>query len=565
MSKVGEVLVKLGVISQEQFLKSIEDQRRTGNRLTDTIVSLGFAKELQILKALETFYKLPGIDLHTFPVQRGAADLIRRDFCEKNGLIPIQTIGDQGLLVAFSEPGDIQVLDNLRFLTKKKIQQVVATESAVFAAIDRYLTATSMRNFADEGIDDSEDQDVDVILSNTVGSVDGNPEDGPVIKFVNTMLAEAIRKKASDIHFEPYEKRFRVRFRIDGNMIEVQNQPMSIAPAVVSRIKIMSRLDIAERRRPQDGRIKIQYKAGKDMDFRVSIMPTIHGEKAVLRLLDKSNLQLDMTKLGFEPEDLEIFRKGIYIPQGMLLITGPTGSGKTTTIYSALAELNKPDVNISTAEDPVEFNLEGINQLQVNTDIGVTFSAALKTFLRQDPDIIMVGEIRDLDTAEIAAKAASTGHLVVSTLHTNDAPQTISRLIEMGVPPYVITSTMNLIVAQRLVGKICEVCKTPQQVPDKVLLGLGIDESEISDYKVFQGRGCNNCNGSGIRGRIAIFELMTMSEPIKEAILNGASSNELRTLAKTEGMRTLRRSALLKLKRGQTTIQEVLNSSVRDT
>jgi type IV pilus assembly protein PilB len=564
MSRVGEILVKSGVISQQQLLKALEDQRKTGNRLTDTIVSLGYAKEVAVLKALEKFYKLPGIDLHTFPVQKSAADLIRRDFCEKNVLIPIQTVGEQGLLVAFSEPGDIQVMDNLRFLTKKKIQQVVATESAIFAAIDRYMSATPIRTLTEESPEDENESDVDVVLNASFGA-EGNLEDVPVIKFVNTILAEAIRKKASDIHFEPYEKRFRVRFRIDGNMIEFQNQPVSTAPAVVSRIKIMSRLDIAEKRRPQDGRIKIQYKAGKDMDFRVSVMPTIFGEKVVLRLLDKSNLQLDMTKLGFEPEDLEIFRKGVYAPQGMVLITGPTGSGKTTTIYSCLAELNKSDVNICTAEDPVEFNLEGINQLQVNADIGVTFSAALKTFLRQDPDIIMVGEIRDLDTAEIAAKAASTGHLVVSTLHTNDAPQTITRLIEMGVPPYVITSTINLIVAQRLVGKICDVCKSPHQVPKKVLLDLGVDENEVDQYKVSQGRGCNNCVGTGIRGRIAIFELMSISESIKEAILRGASSNELRNIAKKEGMRTLRRSALLKLKRGQTTIQEVINSSVRDT
>lgn len=564
MSRIGEILVKSGVISQEQLLKALDDQRRTGNRLTDTIISLGFATESQVLKALEKFFKLPGIDLHSFPVQKAASELIRRDFCEKNGLIPIQTIGENGLLVAFCEPGDIQVMDNLRFLTKKKIQPVVATESAVYAAIDRYLSATALKSFTEEPIEE-QDHDVDLVLGNAIGNVEGNPEDGPVIKFVNSILAEAIRKKASDIHFEPYEKRFRVRFRVDGTMFEVQNQPISISSAVVSRIKIMSRLDIAEKRRPQDGRIKIQYKAGKDIDFRVSVMPTIHGEKVVLRLLDKSNLQLDMTKLGFEPEDLELFKKAIYLPQGMILITGPTGSGKTTTIYSALAELNKPDVNISTAEDPVEFNLEGINQLQVNPDIGVTFTAALKTFLRQDPDIIMVGEIRDLDTAEIAAKAASTGHLVVSTLHTNDAPQTITRLMEMGVPPYVITSTVNLIVAQRLVGKVCDVCKTPHQIPQSVLLDLGVEPSEVGEYKIFQGRGCNSCNGTGIRGRIAIFELMTMSESIKDAIFKGYSSNELRNLAKKEGMRTLRRSALLKLKRGQTTVQEVLNSSVRDT
>lgn len=562
MSKIGEILVRQSLLTQEQLTKALDEQRRSGRRFSDTVLALNFLSESQLLKALEVHYKLPGIDLHTFPVQKTAADLVKRDFCEKHILIPIQTVGDQGLLVAFAEPGNLQVMDDLRFLTKKKVQPVVATETAIFAAIERYLSA-SMKGLVEEGLDHPDEDDVDSIL-NSISNVEGNPEDGPVIKFVNTMLAEAIRKKASDIHFEPYEKRFRVRYRVDGNMIEVQSQPISIAPAVVSRIKIMSRLDIAEKRRPQDGRIKIQYKPGKDMDFRVSVMPTIHGEKAVLRLLDKSNLNLDMTVLGFEPEDLVVFRKGIHLPQGMILITGPTGSGKTTTIYSALAELNKSDVNISTAEDPVEFNLEGINQLQVNADIGVTFAAALKTFLRQDPDIIMVGEIRDLETAEIAAKAASTGHLVVSTLHTNDAPQTIVRMVEMGVPPYVITSTVNLIVAQRLVGKICDVCKAPQQVPQNVLLDLGAEPADVDQYKVFQGKGCNNCNGSGIRGRIAIFELMTMSEPIKEAVLGGASTQELRTLAKKEGMRTLRRSALLKLKRGETTIQEVVNSSVRD-
>lgn len=563
MAKIGEILVKQSLITADQLGKALEDQRRTGNRLTDNLISLGFIKEQQVLKALEAYYKLPGIDLHSFPVQKAATELVRREFCEKNGLIPIQTVGDQGLLVAFSEPGNLQVMDDLRFLTRKKIQPVVATETSIFVVIDRYLNM-AMKGIVSENFEGMEDQDVDDIL-NSVASVEGSLDDGPVIKFVNSVLADAIKKKVSDIHFEPYEKRFRVRFRLDGNMMEVQSQPVSIAPAVVSRIKIMSRLDIAEKRRPQDGRIKIQYKAGKDMDFRVSIMPTIYGEKAVLRLLDKSNLQLDMTKLGLEVEDLKLFRDSIYLPQGMILITGPTGSGKTTTIYSALAELNKPDVNISTAEDPVEFNLEGINQLHVNSDIGVTFAAALKTFLRQDPDIIMVGEIRDLETAEISAKAASTGHLVVSTLHTNDAPQTISRLVEMGVAPYVITSTINLIVAQRLVGRICEVCKTPQNVPPQVLLDLGVDEPEVGEYKVFHGRGCNNCNGTGIRGRIAIFELMNMSENVKELILKGGSAQELRSLARKEGMRTLRRSALLKLKRGQTTIQEVVNSSVRDS
>lgn len=564
MSKVGEILLKQGLITQDGLAQALIEQKQKGSRLTDIILGMGLLKEPQILKALEKFYKLPAIDLHSFPVQKAATDLLKRDYCEKHSLIPIQTVGDSGVLVAISDPGNIQILDNLKFLTKKKIQPVVATENAIYLAIDRFMVATMNDMSEGQGGGLGADTDIDEIL-NKIGNLDGKPEDGPVIRFVNKVMAEAIHKRVSDIHFEPYEKKFRVRYRIDGNMVEVQSQPVSIAAAVISRIKIMSSLDIAEKRRPQDGRIKITYQPGKDMDFRVSIMPTIFGEKAVLRLLDKTNLQLDMTKLGFEPEDLEVFKRGIYLPQGMVLITGPTGSGKTTTIYSALADLNRPDVNISTAEDPVEFNLEGINQMQMNADIDVTFSSALKTFLRQDPDIIMVGEIRDLETAEISAKAASTGHLVVSTLHTNDAPQTISRLIEMGVPAYVITSTINLIVAQRLVGKICDRCKQPQQVPQKVLVELGIDPQEVGQYKIMQGAGCNQCNGTGIKGRIAIFELMEMSEKIKEAILAGASAQQLRVIARDQGMRTLRRSALLKLKRGQTTIQEVLNSSVRDT
>jgi type IV pilus assembly protein PilB len=566
-AKLGEILLKSQLITHDQLVKALEEQKKTGQRLLAVLISMGAVKEDQVLAAIGQHYKTNTINLNRFPVQREAAQLLKREFCERHIVIPVQLIGEHTLLLAVAEPLDLALSDNIRFVTKRKIQQVLSTETAILSAIDRYMGISANTN-VDMDLESEEfgEEDLEAALDASVvvgDSKDGN--EGPIIKFVNTMLVEAIRKKASDIHFEPYEKRLRVRFRMDGNLIEVQNQPISMAPAVASRLKIMSKLDIAERRRPQDGRIKIVYKGGKDMDFRVSVMPTIHGEKVVLRLLDKSNLQLDMTKLGFEPDDLEIFKKAIHMPQGMVLITGPTGSGKTTTIYSALAKLNQPDVNISTAEDPVEFNLEGINQLQVNPDIDVTFASALKTFLRQDPDIIMVGEIRDLETAEIAAKAASTGHLVVSTLHTNDAPQTVTRLIEMGVAPYVITSTVNLIVAQRLVGKICESCKQPHQVPAKVLIDLGVEESEVSQYQIYQARGCNNCNGTGIKGRIAIFELMSMSETIKEAILKGASSNDLRKIAKAEGMRTLRRSALLKLKRGQTTIQEVLNASVKDT
>ncbi|MFN7729364.1 MAG: type IV-A pilus assembly ATPase PilB [Bdellovibrio sp.] len=564
MSRIGEILVKQGLVRPEQLARALEESRKNNSKLTATLVQLGFVKDAQVLKALEKHYQLPGVDLNTFAIQPAALGLVNRDFCDRNSLIPIQKVGETTLVVAFSDPTQIQIRDDLRFLTRRKIQPVVATETSIHTSIEKYFGA-NVSEIIREVEQSQEGEEFEIQFGSGPETIDSGSEDeGPIIKFVNAIMTEAIRKKASDIHFEPYEKKFRVRFRIDGNMIEANTQPNTAAAAIASRIKIMSKLDIAEKRRPQDGRIKVKYKGGKDMDFRVSVMPTIHGEKVVLRLLDKSNLQLDMTKLGFEPEDLSLFKDEIHRPQGMILITGPTGSGKTVTIYSALSELNQSDVNISTAEDPVEFNLDGINQLQVNPDIDLNFAEALRSFLRQDPDIIMVGEIRDLETAEIAAKAASTGHLVVSTLHTNDAPQTVARLIEMGIAPYVVTSTISLIVAQRLVGKICDACKTPVEVQPQILASLGVPQNEISEYHVYQGRGCNTCNNTGIKGRIAIFEFMKMSEKMKEAILSGSSANQLRTLARQEGMRTLRRSALLKLKRGETTIQEVLNASVRD-
>lgn len=561
--KLAELLVKQGIVRPEQMGKAMDDQRKNGQRLSQVLITAGLLKDNQILKAMEKHYGIPGVDLNTFAVQPGVTELVNREYCEKNNLIPIQKVGDTTLVVAMLDPSQMQVRDDLRFLTRRKIQVVLATELGIASAIDKYFGA-NVRDIVKDADDDSGD-DAEIIMTGDSIDATADGDEGPIIKFVNAILSEAIRKKASDIHFEPYEKRFRVRYRVDGAMIEATSQPAGSGAAISSRLKIMSKLDIAEKRRPQDGRIKVRYKGGKDMDFRVSVMPTLWGEKVVCRLLDKSNLQLDMTKLGFEPEDLQIFKDIIKMPQGMVLLTGPTGSGKTTTIYSALYELNQPDVNISTAEDPVEFNLEGINQMQVNADIGLTFAAALRTFLRQDPDIIMVGEIRDLETAEISAKAASTGHLVVSTLHTNDAPQTISRLVEMGVAPFIVTSTIELIVAQRLVGKICDSCRAPMDVTPQVLLDLGVEPTEVRDYKVFRGRGCNTCNNTGIKGRIAIFELMVMSDKIKEGILNGFTAAQLRSLARQEGMRTLRRSALLKLKRGETSIQEVLNASVRDS
>lgn len=563
--KIGEILVKQGLLRPDQLNQAVEEQKKSGGaRLSQILIGLGFVKDNQILRAVEKYHQVPGVEVNNFEIDPAVISLVPREICDRHTLIPIQKAGTT-LVVAFADPSNIVVKEDLRFITRCRIQAVVGTETAIASAIDKnyggLISSKTLNSMSNEAGDDDfvGGQNVEIIDESGSGG-----EDAPIIKFVNAILADAIKRRVSDIHFEPYEKRYRVRFRIDGSLMEATAPPSGSAAAMASRIKIMSKLDIAEKRRPQDGRLKVRTSKGKEMDFRVSVLPTLFGEKVVLRLLDKSNLQLDMTKLGFEEDDLRLFKTLINAPQGMVLITGPTGSGKTTTIYSALAELNKPDVNISTAEDPVEFNLEGINQVQMNADVNLTFSSALKSFLRQDPDIVMVGEIRDLETAEIAFKAASTGHMVVSTLHTNDAPATIVRLTEMGVASYIITATVNLIVAQRLVGKICENCKTQIEVPAATLMNLGIDEKEVHEYKIFKGRGCATCNGSGIKGRAAIYELMAMTETIKEAILRGVSASELRNLAREEGMRTLRRSALLKLKRGITTIEEVLNSSVKD-
>lgn len=559
--KVGEILVKQGLLRPEQLAQALEEHKKNSTRVSAEIVRLGFLKDNQILRAMEKAYQVPGVDVGTFEVDPTVAALLKREVCEKHLLLPLQKAG-QTLVVAFSDPSNIMVREDLRFLTKLKIQPVVGVPSAIQAAIDKHYGGGITLRAPDMIQSDFEPepaQEVEVI------DQAGSGAEAPIVQFVNAVLSDAIRKKVSDIHFEPYEKAYRVRFRIDGNLVEATAPAPGMGAAIASRIKIMSKLDIAEKRRPQDGRLKVRTSRGKEMDFRVSVLPCIWGEKVVLRLLDKSNLQLDMTKLGFEEDDLKLFKSNINLPQGMVLITGPTGSGKTNTIYSALADLNKPDVNISTAEDPVEFNLEGINQVQMNADIGLTFASALKSFLRQDPDIVLVGEIRDYETAEIAFKAASTGHLVVSTLHTNDAPSTVIRLTEMGVAPYIITSTVNLVVAQRLVGRICESCKQPLEVPAQTLINLGAVPAEVKDYTVCKGRGCSNCNNTGIKGRTAIFELMYMNEKMREAILKGASTGQLRFLAREQGMKTLRRSALLKLRRGITTIEEVMNASVKDT
>jgi type IV pilus assembly protein PilB len=443
---------------------------------------------------------------------------------------------------------------------------VVASEVQIGKAIEKYYRTGSETTYEDvmQGLDEEEIAFGEEDESINVLDLEKSAEDAPVVKLVNLVLVDAIKKGASDIHVEPYEKEFRVRYRIDGALYEVMKPPLKLKNAVLSRLKIMSSLDIAERRLPQDGRIKLKLGKGKEMDFRVSVLPTLFGEKCVLRLLDKSNLQLDMTKLGFEENALNRFKEAIHQPYGMVLVTGPTGSGKTTTLYSALTELNQTTDNISTAEDPVEFNLHGINQVQMHEEIGLNFAAALRSFLRQDPDIIMVGEVRDFETAEIAIKAALTGHLVLSTLHTNDAPSSVSRLLNMGIEPFLITAALNAIVAQRLARKICPECKAPIEATKQALLDLQVPADQIGKFQVFKGAGCPNCSNTGYKGRVAVYEVMALDDTVKEMILNGASTAELKTQSVKGGMKTLRQAVISKLMEGMTTLDEVGYVSAAD-
>ncbi len=557
---LGDELVNAGLINLDQLQAAEKERKKVGGHLNTILIKMKALDDKKLMTFLERKYQAPSVDLGNFKIPKETIALVTQEICEEHVLIPISKVG-KTLVVAFSDPSSLSLRDDLSFLTRCKIQVVLASEYAILASIEKYYGRKEVE------LSSFESSDVNKMASAKVEFLgdSSSKSDEPIVQFVNAILAEAIRKGASDIHIEPYEKKFRVRYRIDGSLQETTAPPSGIASSVSSRIKVMCRMDIAERRRPQDGRLKVLTQDKKEIDFRVNTVPTLFGEKIVMRILDKSTLQVDMTKLGFERDDLQIFKEIINRPQGMVLLTGPTGSGKTTTIYSALAELNRNEVNICTAEDPVEFNLEGINQVQVNPDIDLTFANSLRSFLRQDPDIIMVGEIRDFETAEIAFKAASTGHMVVSTLHTNDAPATISRLVDMGVAPFMITSTISIVVAQRLVGKICEDCKTPSpSVTAEVLINLGVLKEEVEDYKVMEAKGCNFCFGTGIKGRLAIFEMMTINTEMKEAILSGASPVGIRKIAFKSGMRTLRRSALLKLKAGLTTVEDVLNSSIKD-
>lgn len=560
--KLGDLLLDGGLITPEQLQRAHSEQKQTGAMLAPTLVKLGFTGEAELLDFLSKQFGVPAVDPGKLDVDQDVIDLIPANIVQKYKIVPISLDG-QTLTIAMVDPSNLFAVDDIRFLTRKNIRVTVGTETSIKAAMDRFYDAGAgvddvLSEFTDEGVDliDS-GEDIDV------GELESAAEQAPVVKLVNLILVDAIRKGASDIHVEPYEKSLRVRYRIDGVLYEIMRPPLKLKNAIVSRLKIMSRLDIAERRLPQDGRIKLKTK-GKEMDFRVSVLPTLFGEKVVLRLLDKSNLQLDMTRLGFEERQLKDFQEAIHRPFGMVLVTGPTGSGKTTTLYSALSELNKTTDNISTAEDPVEFNLPGINQVQIHESIGLTFAMALRAFLRQDPDIIMVGEIRDFETAEIGIKAALTGHMVLSTLHTNDAPSTVSRLLNMGVEPFLVASAVNLMLAQRLARKVCADCKEEIKVPRETLLDLGVPEEEVGTFSTYKGKGCPTCNQTGYKGRIALYEVMPLYDEIKELVLVGASTAELKREAMRLGNITLRQAGINKLKAGITTVEEVVRCSVKD-
>ncbi len=564
--RIGELLVKENLLSSEQLLKAREEAASQGKRLGAQITALGFMDENELTEFVAKQYGVPSINLDDFQIEPEVLALIPEDVANKHNVVPVNRAGST-LILATADPSNIFALDDIKFLTGYNIQPVVASEEAIRAAIETYyaepeedLLEDVMADFDDAGIDfvsGEEEEDTHAMAKEA--------EDAPVVKLVNLILTDAIKKNASDIHIEPYEKSFRVRYRIDGVLYEVMKPPLKLKNALTSRVKIMSELDIAERRLPQDGRIKLKMGKGREMDFRVSVLPTLFGEKIVLRLLDKSNLQLDMTKLGFEQAQLDDFQKSIHQPFGMVLVTGPTGSGKTTTLYSALSELNQSSENLSTAEDPVEFNLSGINQVQMHEDIGLNFAAALRSFLRQDPDIIMVGEIRDFETAEIAVKAALTGHMVLSTLHTNDAPSTINRLLNMGIEPFLVASAVNCIVAQRLARRICPECVGDDPDVEKhQLIDAGLSEEEVKSFKPKKGHGCGHCSDTGFKGRVAIYEVMVMTDQLKEFVLNGASGAEIKREAIRGGMVTLRRSALNMMLEGITTISEVFRVSTSD-
>ena len=594
-AKLGEILVRENLISPQHLREALDYQREHGGRLGFNLVKLGLISDDMITAVLSRQYGIPSVNLELFNIDPSVISLIPQEVAQKHSVLPLSRVGAT-LTLAMVDPTNVFAMDDVKFMTGLNVEPVVVAEGSVQQAIAKYygssreielatlpaeelptngskngngaITHDDLVSLDSLDFDTSQTEDVEVLDDNEeidLSTLSRMSEDAPVVRLTNVLLVDSLRRGASDIHIEPYEKELRIRFRIDGVLYDVMHPPLKLRDALISRIKIMSKLDISEKRLPQDGRIKIKVKVdsrSRELDFRVSTLPTLFGEKVVLRLLDKQNLMLDMTKLGFEPESLTKFKRNISKPYGMVLVTGPTGSGKTNTLYSALQSLNTVDTNIMTAEDPVEFNLPGINQVQMKEQIGLNFAAALRSFLRQDPNIVLVGEVRDFETAEIAIKAALTGHLVLSTLHTNDAPSTISRLMNMGIEPFLVATSVNLIQAQRLIRRVCKDCKQEHQTPVEALIEVGFSAEEAKSIKTFKGKGCTTCNNTGYKGRIGLYEVMEITDELRELILIGASALELRKKAVDDGMITLRESGLYKIRAGVTTPEEVVRETV---
>jgi len=568
--RLGEILLKESLITQDQLDKALEFQRSNGGKLGSCLTKMGFITDDDITGVLSRQYGVPSINLKYYEIDPIVIKLIPQDTALRYQVVPLSRVGSV-LTIAMTDPTNVFAMDDIKFMTGFNVEPVVASESAIAEAIIRFYggghsNQEELSNLMKDLVDD--DQELELATDEQeldATALERAAEEAPIIKLVNLILTDSLKRGASDIHVEPYENEMRVRFRVDGVLQTVMNPPLKLRDAMTSRMKIMAKLDIAEKRLPQDGRIMIKFKADgkkKELDFRVSTVPTLYGEKIVLRLLDKENLRLDMTKLGFEAESLKKFERNILKPYGMVLVTGPTGSGKTNTLYSSVSRLNQVDTNIMTAEDPVEFQLAGINQVQMKEQIGLNFAAALRAFLRQDPNIILVGEIRDFETAEIAVKAALTGHMVLSTLHTNDAPSTISRLMNMGIEPFLVATSVNLICAQRLVRRICSNCKEELEVPEQALIDAGYTPEEVKTTKIYHGKGCSTCNKGGYKGRTGLYEVMEVNDELRELILVGASALELKKKAIEQGMITLRRSGLIKVAAGMTTMEEVLRETV---
>ena len=558
VDRLGDVLLEEGLLTRGQLSSALAEQRSSGQRLGYILVKQGLVDEVVVTKALARQLRMPAVDLSRFEPDQKILRLIPSDVARKSLVLPLRRDG-RNLTVAMADPTDLGLLQDLKFITRYDVLPVIAGEFTLRALIEKFYEAGEQQQLQDllkdmegfgEELEVVEDQEEEAVTTAQIN-------DAPVVKLINGILTEAVRRGASDIHIEPFEHELRVRYRVDGSLLEVMRPPLKMKAALTSRIKILSQLNIAERRVPQDGRLKLKMHH-RVIDFRVSTLPVLFGEKIVLRILDKGNLTLDLTTFGFEPKAEADLMKAILNPYGMVLVTGPTGSGKTTTLYSALQRINTADTNIMTAEDPVEYNLPGINQVQVRTDIGYTFAAALRAFLRQDPNIIMIGEIRDLETGSIAIKAALTGHLVLSTLHTNDAPSTVTRLIDMGIEAFNVASAVNLVVAQRLVRRICSECKAPATYTAEQLASLGMD---LDHTKFMKGTGCDNCGGTGYRGRAGLYEVMQLSPELRRMILRGASVAELQAQAVKEGMLTLRMDGILKVLRGVTTLEEVVKET----